>query len=108
VQNVRYLFVLLPWSAIMSCLERTPTRPTVHPLQWEFLRQQLLKVRWPGTADPHVSFAIVQGVLIGLEMAGVIDQEANRRMFWLLTDAQDRRWAEDRQTPIKAPSEVLF
>lgn len=83
----------------MSCLEQSPLRPTVHHLQWEFLRQQLLKVRWPGTADPHVSFALAQGVLIGLEMAGVIDQEANHRMFWLLSDAQDHRWAADRQNP---------
>jgi hypothetical protein len=75
----------------MTCLEQPPT---LRRVQWEFLRTHLLKVRWPGTSDPHVSFALVQGVLIGLEMAGVIDQEANQRMFWLMTEAQERRWAE--------------
>ena len=83
----------------MTCLEQTPLRPALSPEEWEFLRQQLLKVRWPGTADPHVSFALAQGVLIGLQLAGVIDLEANRRMFWLLSDAQERRWAEDRRNP---------
>jgi hypothetical protein len=86
---------------VMSCLEQNPTTPTVHPLQWEFLRQQLLKVRWPETADPHTSFALVQGVLIGLQIAGVIDWEASQRMFWLMTDAQNRRWAEARRSANK-------
>ena len=77
----------------MTCLEPPPTRALTRHDR-EFLRQQLLKVRWPGTADPYTSFALAQGVLIGLHMAGVIDQDANQRMFWLMTDAQDRRYAE--------------
>lgn len=81
----------------MTCIEPTPTRPVVHPLQWEYLRKQLLKVRWPETADPSSAFTLVQGILFGLEMAGVISQTANQRMFRLMSNAQERRWAEERE-----------
>jgi hypothetical protein len=72
----------------------TPVQQMAGP-EWEYLRQQLIQVRWPTAAvSPHCAFSTVHGVSIGLRMAGAISLEAQGRIFALLCNARGHRLAE--------------
>ena len=76
----------------------TPVQQMAGP-EWEYLRHQLLLVRWPTGVSPDCAFSTVHGVSIGLRMAGAISLEAQGRIFDLICNARDRRLTEACRDP---------
>lgn len=78
----------------MSCLEPLQPAGQLTPLWREFLRTQLLLVRWP-EMQPELQFSTVYGMTLGLRMAGVIDCDTQQRFYALLCNARRYRHAEE-------------